>query len=79
MQIGDFCVDCNPCIKCGGLLESVYIGSYYFCNKCTTRFELDELLKNYKRCLCRVKCECGAEKTNTLHSHWCPKYRKVNV
>ena len=21
------------------------------------------------------KCECGAEKCNTTHSHWCPKYR----
>lgn len=23
-----------------------------------------------------LKCECGAEKCNTTHSDWCPKYRK---
>lgn len=21
-----------------------------------------------------IKCECGAEKANTTHSNWCPKY-----
>jgi len=21
-----------------------------------------------------IKCECGAEKTKTTHSDWCPKY-----
>jgi hypothetical protein len=23
-----------------------------------------------------VKCECGAEKCNTTHVYWCPKYEK---
>lgn len=23
-----------------------------------------------------IKCECGAEKTKTTHSTWCPKYEK---
>lgn len=22
----------------------------------------------------KIKCECGAEKCNTTHSDWCPKY-----
>jgi hypothetical protein len=24
-----------------------------------------------------LKCECGAEKCNTTHSDWCPKYKKI--
>lgn len=25
---------------------------------------------------CEKKCECGAEKCNTTHSDWCPKYEE---
>lgn len=38
--------------------------------------ESDALQKRIELEKKKKKCECGAEKTRTPHSEWCPKYKK---
>lgn len=45
--------------------------------KSTKRYSINKALTmgdNKKIIKINNKCECGAEKANTTHSNWCPKY-----
>ena len=74
-----YCDMCRRFVRSSGAL--VEYEHVTLCQHCHEHNEhIKKLgLKAYKKTMRTYdegKCECGADKCNTTHSTWCPKYRR---